>query len=233
MTLTGTGDLILHEGALHIQPPPTHGPSSSSSHPSTTSPRRAHATLWGDETPPRALGVSGGSLEVTGGGAEISSTRVNAPALSISVGLPPATITTTTSSVGGSGGDGGTGEDAAFLSPGSGTTGDFEASFSYSGVALSVNVREARDGRSPDRFRLLELSVGGGGGEEGVVEGAADAGGGGGRVGGGGSGGGGEAFSVLSVRGDGRISMAGGGGVVLEEGDLTVSRGDAKFKVRA
>lgn len=36
---------------------------------------------------------------------------------------------------------------------------------------------------------------------------------------------------VLSVRGDGRITMSGGGGVFLEEGDLQVSRGDATFKV--
>lgn len=225
MTLTGTGDLILHEGALHIQPPRTPGSSSSSSSfPSTTSPRRTHAVLWGDETPPRALGVSGGSLRVAGGGAEISSTRANAPGLSISVGLPDPDATA------GRGQEDGDGEFPSSTTPTSAGTREEEASFSYSGVALSVNVREARDGRSPDRFRLLELSVGGGGGgggKEGVVEG------GGGWAGGAGDGEGREAVSVLSVRGDGRVSMAGGGGVVLEEGDLTVSLGDANFKVRA
>ena len=38
---------------------------------------------------------------------------------------------------------------------------------------------------------------------------------------------------MLSVRGDGQVTMAGGGGLVLEEGDLVVSSGDAKFQVRA
>lgn len=206
MTLSGTGDLILHEGTLQIQPSPRHGLPSST----TTSSRRATA-LWGEETPPRALGVSGGSLGIFGGGAEISSTRANAPALSISVGLPDTVVGT------------GEGQEGA-SSPSAikSVLGEDETRFSYSGVALSVNVLEAGDGRSPDRFKLLELSVGGGEGKA-REEGRGDWTGGEGR---------GGALSLLSVRGDGRVSMAGGGGVVLEEGDLTVLQGDAKFQVK-
>ncbi len=36
---------------------------------------------------------------------------------------------------------------------------------------------------------------------------------------------------LMSVRGDGRVSLAGGGGVIVKEGDLEVSGGGAKFEV--
>lgn len=194
MTLRGTGDLILHRGGLHIQP--SEGPKS---------------TPWHDQTPPAALAVSGGSLGVSGGGAEISSSRTNAPVLALSAGLhgKRGMMTSTRGKVP-------KGQDTPFL---------------YSGVALTVNVRETANGSKKttisDRFRLLELSVGGGGkeeddggeggGEEGREEGVE---------------GDGEKIVLMSVRGDGRISMSGGGGVVLEEGGLEVTRGNATFKVR-
>lgn len=180
MTLTGIGDLILHKGALLIQPQQLF----------ITAP-------WQKDIPPAALLVSGGSLDVRGGGAKISSTRANAPGLEVSVGLPDA--------FGGSGGP----SEEGFHSQGG------DASFSYSGVALSVNVKETAEHgtRSPDRFRLLELSVGGGEEDEGIA--------------------GGDAKVILSVRGDGRMLMAGGGGIVLGEGNLEVSQGDATFQVSA
>lgn len=46
-----------------------------------------------------------------------------------------------------------------------------------------------------------------------------------------GEGGDGQNFVLLSVRGDGRVSIDGGGGVVVKDGDLEVSQGDATFKV--
>lgn len=71
-------------------------------------------------------------------------------------------------------------------------------------------------------FHLLELSVGGkgtgsagiDGGNMGDVEGGDT-----------------QNMVLLSVRGDGRVSIDGGGGVVVKDGDLEVSQGDASFKV--
>lgn len=71
LTLTGTGDLILHQGSLLIKPPPEGSPSQNAG--------------WNGETPPEALVVSGGSLGVTDGGAEIASSRSDAPALAVTV----------------------------------------------------------------------------------------------------------------------------------------------------
>lgn len=66
-----------------------------------------------------------------------------------------------------------------------------------------------------ESFQLLELSVGGkgarGSANEGVVEG--------------------QSTVLLSVRGDGRVAIDGGGGVIIKDGDLEVSQGDAAFKV--
>lgn len=180
MTLTGTGDLLLHAGTLHIQPPTLGYPS-------------AHAP-WRVEPPPKTLLVSGGALGVTGGGAEIASTRTNAPALAVSVGFTQTNGEEGVSSAG----------------PGAGFPAGEEPYFSYSGVALSVNVRETPNAANSSPFKLLELSVGGG------EEDAAAS----------------EEVVLLSVGGDGRVSMAGGGGVVLGEGDLEVSQGNAMFKVR-
>lgn len=79
-------------------------------------------------------------------------------------------------------------------------------------------------GAGSEGFRLLELSVGGQGG--GITAN---------QNGGSGDEGeekdGSQEAVLLSVRGDGRVSMTGGGGVILKQGDLEVSRGDAAFKV--
>lgn len=175
LTLRGTGDLVLHEGALHIQPP-VPGPSQNA--------------FWHKNAPPEALTVSRGSLAVYGGGAEISSTRANAPALAVSVGAHDNES-----------------EDGFAM----------RQAFSYSGVAFAVNVREETPMLS-NRFRLFELALEGSGvaeGEQGEEGLEADP----------------ERVVLLSVRGDGKVSLAGGGGVVLGEGDLEVSRGNASFKV--
>ena len=119
LTLTGTGDLILHEGALHIQPAPSIYPSRAGS----TIPLPSR-TAWGTARPPKALTVSGGSLDVRGGGAAVRSTRVNGPALLVSVGLL----------------DQGFDEEGGDAPRSDGMD---ESSFSYSGVALAVNVRES------------------------------------------------------------------------------------------
>lgn len=125
-----------------------------------------------------------------GGGAEISSTRADAPALAVSVGVHDNES-----------------EDGFAVGQ----------AFSYSGVAFAVNVREEIPTLS-DRFRLFELALGGndvaegGEGDEELEAGR-------------------EKVVLLSVRGDGKVSLAGGGGVVLEEGDLEVSGGNASFKV--
>lgn len=71
-------------------------------------------------------------------------------------------------------------------------------------------------------FQLLELSVGGKGTSSSGIEGGnkdedED--------------GNSENMVLLSVRGDGRVSIDGGGGVVVKDGDLEVSQGDATFKV--
>lgn len=71
MTLTGTGDLMLHKGSLFIRPPVPGSP--------------AESSAWFKATPPKALVVSGGSLSVDGGGADVESTRVDAPALAVIV----------------------------------------------------------------------------------------------------------------------------------------------------
>lgn len=71
-------------------------------------------------------------------------------------------------------------------------------------------------------FQLLELSVGGKGtGGERNEGGNEDE----------GEDGSSEKMVVLSVRGDGRVSINGGGGVTVKDGDLEVSQGDATFKV--
>ena len=75
-------------------------------------------------------------------------------------------------------------------------------------------------GARAQEFHLLELSVGGkeiGGHEGGNMDE--------------GEGGGGQKVVLLSVRRDGRVSIDGGGGVVVKDGDLEVSNGDATFKV--
>lgn len=170
MTLTGTGDLVLHEGALFV-----HSSSTESSD-----------DAWMKQSPPEALVVSGGSLGVRGGRVEVFSNYADVSALAVSVG----------GWVNESDFDG---HGALPRTP--------EGSLSYTGSALAVNVKQP----SSDRFRLLELSTG-------RNEGSEDA-------------SGDNVKSVFSVRGDGRVSMAGGGGIVLEEGDLELLRGDAAFKV--
>lgn len=139
LTLTGTGDLILHEGGLHIRPPPSIYPLSRAGSTNPPSPSNA----WGTTIPPKALTVSGGSLEVRGGGAAVRSTRANSPALMVSVGPLEDTL-------GGNGIDGiGGGE------------GD-ESRFTYSGVALAVNVREPSPrGEEKGDESLLEGSCSG------------------------------------------------------------------------
>lgn len=129
MTLTGQGDLVLHEGALHIQPPPFifpgNGVGLGSTRPTPTN------SPWRNAHPPKALTVSGGSLDVRGAGAEIRSTRAKSPALSVSVGLMDDVFE-------------GKGDDGLFLR--NDTNGRTESNegenFLYSGVALAVNVRE-------------------------------------------------------------------------------------------
>eukprot|EP00903_Cladosiphon_okamuranus_P017553 g16167.t1 len=206
LTLTGTGDLILQEGTLHIQPPPSLYPLSraGSETPSPTS------TTWGTSNPPKALTVSGGSLDVNGGGAAVRSTRGSSPALLVSVGLLD------------QGSEGDKGDDVLH---GNGVDGmgddDEEAGFSFSDVALAVNVRESSLGAGAQGFHLLELSVGGKGtGSTGIDGGNM------GDVEDGGS----ENMVLLSVRGDGRVSIDGGGGVLVKDGDLEVSQGEATFK---
>lgn len=71
MTLTGNGDLILHQGSLLIKSPRAGIPTKN--------------VGWRTETPPEALVVSGGSLGVAGGSAKITSSRSNAPALAVTV----------------------------------------------------------------------------------------------------------------------------------------------------
>lgn len=128
MTLTGTGDLILHEGALHVQPPPSIYQSSQAG---STTPLST-STAWGTSHPPKALTVSGGSLDVRGGGAAVRSTRANSPALLVSVGRLDR------------GFKGGKGDDTPRSNDidGLGGVGE-EPSFAYTGVALAVNVRES------------------------------------------------------------------------------------------
>lgn len=133
MTLTGAGDLILHQGALHIQPPPSVYPLSWAG--SATSPLAN--TAWGTAHPPKVLTVSGGSLEVRGGGAAVRSTRSNSPALAVLVGLDQ--------SFEGERGDG---------MDGLGGVGE-ESRFSYSGVALAVNVGESGLGGEGEREETL------------------------------------------------------------------------------
>lgn len=71
-------------------------------------------------------------------------------------------------------------------------------------------------------FHLLELSVGGKGtGSAGIEGGNEDE----------GEDRGSQTKVLLSVRGDGRVSMDGGGGLIVKNGDLEVSQGDAIFKV--
>ena len=158
---------------------------------------------WNAEPPPRAVQVLGGSLGVLGGGAEIFSSRANTPALAISVGLDDALDAK-------SGGEGA--EDPL------GRRRKHE--FSFSGAALSVNVREPSSAEEVlpvrDRFRLLELSVGGKRKDEEGREGGFEE----------------DADVLMSVRGDGRVLMRGGGGVVVGEGSLDVSQGNANVKVR-
>lgn len=134
MTLTGTGDLVLHKGTLHVQPPPF-------VHPGNTAGTNAvfpflDSSPWHSERPPKALTVSGGSLDVRGGGAEIRSTRVNSPALSVSVGLR--SRSDQGSCEDGDGTGGGFGENSTAWQEE-----DVDEAFSYTGVALAVNVRES------------------------------------------------------------------------------------------
>lgn len=127
------GDLILHEGALHIQPPRSIYPLPRAG--STTLPPSSAA--WGTAHPPKALTVSGGSLDVCGGGAAVRSTRADSPALLVSVGLL---------------GQGLEGERA-----GGGLGGVDEGSgFSYSGVALAVNVQESALGGKGEGEETVE-----------------------------------------------------------------------------
>lgn len=71
-------------------------------------------------------------------------------------------------------------------------------------------------------FQLLELSVGGKGtGSAGIEGGNQDE----------GEDGDSENMVLLSVRGDGRVFIDGGGGVIVKDGDLEVAQGDATFKV--
>lgn len=141
LTLTGKGDLILHEGALHIQPPPSIYPLSRAG--SATPPPTG--TAWGTAHPPRALTVSGGSLDVSGGGAAVRSTRANSPALLVSVGLLDQDF------------EGEKGDDVL---PGNGVDGmggvGEESGFAYSGVALAVNVRETSQGGEGEERKIQE-----------------------------------------------------------------------------
>lgn len=137
MTLTGEGDLVLHEGSLHIQPPPFIYPGPGAGEESTR-PLPTN-TLWRNAHPPKkALTVSGGSLDVRGEGAAIRSTRTNSPALSVSVGLMDDAFE-------------GNGDNGLFGRNDTDGQGEKEAggTFSYSGVALAVNVRET--GREGER----------------------------------------------------------------------------------
>ncbi|CAM9302579.1 unnamed protein product [Ectocarpus fasciculatus] len=231
MTLTGAGDLVLHEGSLHIQPPASIYPGLDPVGTDTTFLSKEHP-LWNTKRPPKALTVSGGSLSVRGGGAEVLSTRGNAPGLLVSVGPFD------WDDLEGGGGDGtfhGNGTDRR----------DEERAFSYAGAALAVNVRESGPGMGAESFRLLELSVGGKGASEEENNGGQKqvllSVGGDGRVlmaGGGGVvleegdlevSGGGAAFkgnvlvgSGLGV-GDGGISVSSGGSVGVTDGRLEVS----------
>ncbi len=119
MTLTGTGDLVLHEGALHIQPPPFLYPGSVTGEGSTRYPPGSNH--WGTAHPPKALTVSGGSLDVRGAGAQIRSTHTNSPALLVSAGPL----------------------DQGLDGEGEGGNEGGERPFSYSGVAMAVNVRQS------------------------------------------------------------------------------------------
>lgn len=144
MTLTGEGDLVLHEGAFHIQPPPFIFPGSGGGVGST----RPGLSPWRNAHPPKALTVSGGSLDVRGAGAAIRSTRANSPALSVSVGLMGDDFD-------------GEGDDGLFRR--NGTNGqeenNEEGDFSFSGVALAVNVRETGpEGESRRDIRRQECS---------------------------------------------------------------------------
>ncbi|CBJ33559.1 conserved unknown protein [Ectocarpus siliculosus] len=197
MTLTGAGDLVLHEGSLHIQPPASIYPGYDPAGTGTTFPAEEHPQ-WNTKRPPKALTVSGGSLNVRGGGAEVLSTRENAPGLLVSVGPFD---WDDLEEEGGNGAFHGNGTDRR----------DEEQAFSYAGAALAVNVRESGPGTGAKSFRLLELSVGGEGASEEENSG-------------------GQKQVLLSVGGDGRVLMTGGGGVLLEEGDLEVSGGGATFK---
>lgn len=118
MTLTGTGDLVLHEGALHIKPPPFIYPGSGIGEGSTRPPPGSNH--WGTVNPPKALTVSGGLLDVRGAGAQVQSTRANSPALLVSVGPL----------------------DQGLDGEGEGGVGEGAEAFSYSGVAMAVNVRD-------------------------------------------------------------------------------------------
>ncbi|CAM9167242.1 unnamed protein product [Ectocarpus sp. 12 AP-2014] len=152
MTLTGAGDLVLHEGSLHIQPPASIYPGYDPAGTGTTLLANEHPQ-WNTKRPPKALTVSGGSLNVLGGGAEVLSTRENAPGLLVSVGP--------------SDWDDHEEEGGIRAFHGNGTDRrDEEQAFSYAGAALAVNVRESGPGMGAESFRLLELSVGGEGGSE-------------------------------------------------------------------
>lgn len=200
MTLAGTGDLTLHKGSLFIKG--HQRPGSSQNAP------------WKTKKPPTALEVLGGSLGVLGGGAEIRSSRSNAPALAISVEVDEVMFHKKY----------GEGSDARIR-----RTREQGAQLTFTGAAaLSVNVRDEAsigEGVSSERsrFRLLELSVGGEKkNDEGEFEGGDTA-----------KGVTQEPMVLMSVRGDGEVFMGGGGGMVLGEGDLEVSQGDASFQVLA
>lgn len=139
MTLTGAGDLVLHEGSLHIQPPASIYPGYDPAGTGTTFTSKEHPQ-WNTQRPPKALTVSGGSLNVHGGGAEVLSTRGNAPGLLVSVG--PFDWDDLEGEVG----------DGTFH--GNGTDrGDEEQAFSYAGAALAVNVRESGPGEDRRKDR--------------------------------------------------------------------------------
>lgn len=99
--------------------------------------------------------------------------------------------------------------------PSSGTLTRRDADWSYTGAALTVDVKEP----ASDNFRLLELSAlrSKSSVDEAHTEGGDQH---------------TKVDSIFAVRGDGRVSMSGGGGVFLEEGNLEVSQGDATFKVK-
>lgn len=195
MTLAGTGDLTLHKGSLFIRGHETPGSSQNAA--------------WKMKKPPTALEVLGGSLGVLGGGAEIRSSRSNAPALAVSVEVDEVMFHKKY----------GEGSDARIR-----RTREQGAQLSFTGAAaLSVNVRHEASMVERGRFRLLELSVGGEKkNDEGELKGGDTA-----------KGVAQEPMVLMSVRGDGEVFMGGGGGMVLGEGDLEVSQGDASFQVLA